>query len=472
LGQREENEAKTFMAFSLNVAKARITKAQGKGLDFRQVFPEVYRLGYMTRPLGLIFDSLSGDTILIGEKGKTSNLFLDDFVSALRSLYIYGVYPQLTIDPEGETPDAEWHQVRMTKGIESSHFGQVFFESDYLLKKISQNLVKIKVPRFKTQYQLMIEQRSEDATYSRFWFKPSGVDVLVSENAVFINSYPVRVLSETLYPAHLKDKVAVKFARSFSQRFDEFAKYWPVFEDLRNLLSWVGIAGSLSSMNFAPDLKFWLADYEIKKVQIPERVKGLNNIYGDLDSLFKICGGIDSAFLSLRLKTKDTTALVDLTSLVINSRPSSDTLTWEYPLQEYRLPPPLKLEVDVSRIERLLAEGLLLVSRKEYEKAIENFNKAIEIEPDFYFAWDMKGGLLHDLGRYQEALICYDKILKINPQDFTTWYNKGEVLEYLKRSQESVRAYEMFLELAPAGDPDIEKARDKIRRAKEDGGNK
>lgn len=281
--------------------------------------------------MGLIFDPASGDTIIIGEKAYAANLFLDDFVSALRSLCLYAGFPQLTIDPETGTPDAEWHQVRMTRGIENSHFGQVFFESDYLLKKISLNLVKIKVPRFKTQYHLVIEKRKEGTIYSRFWFKPCSVDILASKNAAFINRYPVRVLCETLYPANFKDEAAVKFAQSFSDRFDEFAKYYSVFEDLRNLMRWVGIAASVSYMDSSVDLKFWLLEYEIKKVQVPQRVKALDNIYGDLDSIIKVYGGIDSAFLNLRLKAKDTAALAGLSALVINSRPSADSLTWEFP---------------------------------------------------------------------------------------------------------------------------------------------
>ncbi len=286
----------------------------------------------MSRPLGLVIDPLISDIIIIGEKSERNNLFLDDFICALRSLYVHGVYPQLTIDPEKNTPESEWHRVKMTKGIENSHFGQVFFESDYLLKKISLNLLKIKVPKFKTQYHLMIEKRREDKVYSRFWFKPSSVDLMFSDRAVFINSYPVRVLTETLYPAAANDEIADVFSRSFSRRFDEFAASYPVFEDLQNIMRWVGIAGVVNSLDSAPDLKFWLEDYQVEKIDIPQRVRGLNNIYGDLDSVFYISGGIDSAFLSPVLKVRDITALEKLSGAVINSRPSPEVLAWEFSL--------------------------------------------------------------------------------------------------------------------------------------------
>jgi len=433
-----------------------------QGKDFRKDFPEVYRLGYMAKPAGLIFDPASGDTIVIGEKSKSPNLFLDDFVSALRSLCIYGAYPQLTIDPEGETPEAEWHQVKMTKGIEDSHFGQVFFESDYLLKKISLSLVKIKVPRFKTQYQLMIEKRREDTVYSRFWFKPSSVDVLISENAVFINSYPVRVLSETLYPVRAKDEIAAKFSRSFSQRFDEFAGYLPVFEDLRNLMRWVGIAGSISSLDFAPDLKFWLTDYQVEKVKIPRRVKGLNNIYGDLDSVLSICGGVDSSFLNLRLKAKDTAALADLAKLVIGSRPRAEALSWEFPLREckFSLPPQYFSMAWFKKGDSLHDSG-------KYQEALDCYGEALKINPKYADALVNKSDALLKLGRFREALGYAEEALAIDSQDLTAWYNKAEALEYIDKPEESIEAYKMFIKLAPAGDPGIGIAREKIRRLRE-----
>jgi len=462
LRQRDPEETKTFIAFSLSAAKTKIRLAKERGRDFRKDFPEVYRLGYMEKPAGLIFDPASGDTIVIGEKSKNPNLFLDDFVSALRSLYIYGVYPQLTIDPEGETPEAEWHRVKMTKGIEESHFGRVFFESDYLLKKISLNLVKIKVPKFKTQYHLMIEKRREDKVFSRFWFRPSSVDVLISENAVFINSYPVRVLSQTLYPVNSRDEIAARFSQSFSQRFDEFAEYLPVFEDLRNLMRWVGIAGSLSSMDFAPDLKFWLTDYQIEKVEIPRRVRGLNNIYGDLDSVLSICGGVDSSFLNLRLKAKDITALSELSGLVIKSRPCAEALTWEFPLEEYRLPlPPQYFSMAWFK------KGDSLHNSGKYREALDCYDQALKINPKYAEALVNKSDALLRLDRHQEALRYAEEALQMNPQDFISCYNKGEALGYLGRSEESVEAYEMFIKLAPADDPDIGIVRDKIRRLRE-----
>lgn len=301
--------------------------AQENGRDFRKELPEVCRLGNMAVPRGLVYDPAAADTIIVGEKSGASDLSLDDFVSAARSIFVFGSYPQITIDPEGRNPESKWHCVRITRGIENSHFSQVLFESDYLLKKISLGLVKIKIPGFKTQYQLMIEKKKKKLVYSRFWFKPVCAEILVSKSEILIESYPVCVLTEPLHGG-VRDESAVEFAESFTKRFDEFAGVMPVFGDLRNALRWVGIVSLISSLDFSPDLKFWLSDYEIKRVQIPERVKGLSNIYADLGFVLKVYGGVDSNCPDL--KQKDAAMLAELARAVINSRPSVNSLTWEF----------------------------------------------------------------------------------------------------------------------------------------------
>ena len=47
----------------------------------------------------------------------------------------------------------------------------------------------------------------------------------------------------------------------------------------------------------------------------------------------------------------------------------------------------------------------------EYTKAIEYYDKAIELNPQYAVAWDNKGMVLARLGKYNEAVKCYDKAM-------------------------------------------------------------
>ena len=64
----------------------------------------------------------------------------------------------------------------------------------------------------------------------------------------------------------------------------------------------------------------------------------------------------------------------------------------------------------------------------KYEKAIECFDKVIELEPNNASAWTNKGTLLSLSRKYQEAIKCYDKAIELEPDNAITWFNKGSTL--------------------------------------------
>ena len=52
----------------------------------------------------------------------------------------------------------------------------------------------------------------------------------------------------------------------------------------------------------------------------------------------------------------------------------------------------------------------------------------MEIDPKNYKAWDRKGDTFVDLERYEEAIECYNKALEIDPQYVSAWYGKEDAL--------------------------------------------
>ena len=69
-------------------------------------------------------------------------------------------------------------------------------------------------------------------------------------------------------------------------------------------------------------------------------------------------------------------------------------------------------------------EGKALFVQKEYNEAIQCFNKAIELNPSYELAWNNKGTTLYMLKRYNEAIKCFDEVLKINPNNETARKNR------------------------------------------------
>jgi tetratricopeptide (TPR) repeat protein len=62
---------------------------------------------------------------------------------------------------------------------------------------------------------------------------------------------------------------------------------------------------------------------------------------------------------------------------------------------------------------------------REYQEAIESFDKAIEINPKNANVWNIKGNSFYAIRKYQEAIDSYDKAIEINPNYAEAWYNKG-----------------------------------------------
>ena len=57
----------------------------------------------------------------------------------------------------------------------------------------------------------------------------------------------------------------------------------------------------------------------------------------------------------------------------------------------------------------------------KYQKALQSFNKALELDPNNVEAWYNKGRVLEDIGKDQEALKCFNKALELDP-DFELNY--------------------------------------------------
>jgi|GEM_PF-7021619 len=93
--------------------------------------------------------------------------------------------------------------------------------------------------------------------------------------------------------------------------------------------------------------------------------------------------------------------------------------------------------------------GVELDKRGLYQEALTFFDKALEIDPKYTYAWNNKGVALYNLGRNEEEIACYEKALEIDPKYTHAWYNKGGALDKLGRYEEAITCYEKTLELDP-----------------------
>ena len=83
------------------------------------------------------------------------------------------------------------------------------------------------------------------------------------------------------------------------------------------------------------------------------------------------------------------------------------------------------------------------------EKALEDFNRAIRIDPTHQDGYLGRADTLNTMGRYEEALKDYNKALEIKPSLANAYINRGIAYSHLGQYEKAIADYEKGLELDP-----------------------
>jgi tetratricopeptide (TPR) repeat protein len=73
----------------------------------------------------------------------------------------------------------------------------------------------------------------------------------------------------------------------------------------------------------------------------------------------------------------------------------------------------------------------------QYDKALENFNKSVELEPGNPRVWFARSVALYNLKRYDESLESLNSTIAIDPDYGAAWFLKGDILRIVGQVNES-----------------------------------
>jgi tetratricopeptide (TPR) repeat protein len=108
------------------------------------------------------------------------------------------------------------------------------------------------------------------------------------------------------------------------------------------------------------------------------------------------------------------------------------------------------LEIQPENPEVWYARGIVLHYLNDYGEAIASFDKARAINPNDHNVWNMRGVSLSHFNRYEEAISSFDQALKITSDDYQSWFNRGITLcDYLARYEEAITSFNKVLKVKP-----------------------
>ncbi len=98
--------------------------------------------------------------------------------------------------------------------------------------------------------------------------------------------------------------------------------------------------------------------------------------------------------------------------------------------------------------------GTLYYGKRNYLKAIKDFDRVIELEPESEAsdAYYYRGAIYHKQNNYYEAIDNFDKALKINPNNADACNDRGTVYYDVGNFSAARRDWEKALELDPQGE--------------------
>ena len=118
------------------------------------------------------------------------------------------------------------------------------------------------------------------------------------------------------------------------------------------------------------------------------------------------------------------------------------------------------LQLDQGMTEAYNNLGLTYTEINEEEKATEAFKKAIQLSPELAAAYNNLGYVFYRLGSYEEAIEMYNEAIGRSKDSSSAYTNLGNAYYKLDRTEEAIDAWKKALQLDPAN----EKARRNLSR--------
>jgi tetratricopeptide (TPR) repeat protein len=103
----------------------------------------------------------------------------------------------------------------------------------------------------------------------------------------------------------------------------------------------------------------------------------------------------------------------------------------------------------VGPYDKAIMDGLSKLNLNKPEKAIQAFERAIEIDPNRADGYLGRANSLNTLGQYQRSIEDYNRALELDPKLANAYVNRGIAHAHLGERKKAITDYEKALALDP-----------------------
>ena len=104
---------------------------------------------------------------------------------------------------------------------------------------------------------------------------------------------------------------------------------------------------------------------------------------------------------------------------------------------------------DPFKYNEVINHGTHYLNLKEYQQALENYDRAIQLNPNEAVAYIFRGVAYYELGNYQQAIKDYDRAIQLDPNRARAYHYRGSAFSSLGNYQQAIKDYDRAIELDP-----------------------
>lgn len=110
----------------------------------------------------------------------------------------------------------------------------------------------------------------------------------------------------------------------------------------------------------------------------------------------------------------------------------------------------LPLKGSPTSVSSYISRGIAYGKLGQYQKAIEDFNKGIELNPKYILAYHLRGATYVKLSQYQQAIKDLTKAIELDPNNADPYNTLGEAYRLSGNYSAAIQNYQRAIQINPS----------------------